>query len=338
MYKYKEFYFPSPTETPTDQVEKLIQFYANPVERERINRDYRKAHGEIPDQYHARVCAAGDTAIQRARSRYIDREFDIHFGQSVHIIAEAGCGKTSTLMTMASGWCRPYVNSTGKKFDYIFVISFGERDYEMWSERGGFVSCFKNAHPDIDIRVACLDDFYTDSIDNACQIIACAQDLVYNKRKDVLLLFDGLSRLVAFANDTMTGGDLGPGGLRFKAKQLMQLCLHSGKMFQPNPGEPDDKVPSLTVVGTLIIDSNNNNLSAILQSSAKGWTNNHIYLSTDAWYYRQIFNYDTCQLEGFTSLDPVKSFNRQGSKVSKDLSVINNYVIEYEQALDKLCL
>lgn len=312
-----------------DQVTHLIQFYEFPENREIMNNTYRGAHGCFPNKYYAEVSADGDTPIQRARARYIDGEFSLFFGQAIHLISEPGCGKTTTLMTIASGFSRAWFNHPGiKKFDYIFVVSFGERDYEMWDEDEGFVSCFKDTVPGVDIRVACLDDFYKGSLDNALQILATAQDLVYKGRKTVAVIFDGLTRLVSLANDTMTG-DLQSGGLKYKAKQILQQYLQSGKMF---PSQEKENA-SLTMIGSLIVDSNGNSTSTILKDSARGWSNNHLYLTRAAWDFK-IKNLRTGVYEGFTSLDPISGFNRQNSMFNRDLSVIQDYINEYYRATE----
>lgn len=308
-----------------DPVTRLIQFYESPQNREIMNNTYKDAHGCTPDKYYAQVSAYGDTPLQRARARYIDGEFCLFMGQSIHLISEPGCGKTTTMMTIASGFSRAWCDSpSAPKFDYIFVVSFGERDYEMWDEKNGFVSCFKDALPEVDIRVACLDDFGEESVDKALQILATAQDLVYKGRKTVAVFFDGLTRLTSLASDVMPG-DLQSGGLKFRAKQVLQHFLKSGKMFQPTRKYEN---VSLTMIGSLIVDSNNNNTSTVLRDAARGWCNNHLYLTRDAWEYKVLDDFSD-RLVGFTSLDPRISINRQRPKYNRDLSVIEKYIHDY---------
>jgi len=316
-----------------DQVTHLIQFYESPQNREIMNTNYEFAHGCSPNEYLAPVSADDDTLLQRARAKFIDDEFSIFFGQAVHIISEPGCGKTTTLKTITSGFSRPYVGyPNSPKFDYIFVISFGERDYEVWDEEDGFVSCFKNASPQVDIRVACLNDSgRAESIDRALQILATAQDLVLKSRKTVALIFDGLTRLTSLASDVMPG-DLLSGGLKYEAKEILQKFLKSGKMFKPLYNGEN---PSLTVIGSLIVDSNNNNTSTVLKDAARGWCNNHIYLTKDAWAY-EIKDYGTDEFVGFTSLDPRISFNRQKPTCDRGLSVIERHLMEYQKEIDDL--
>ena len=313
-----------------DQVTHLIQFYESPQNREILHREFLNTPGEEP---FLDVPVAGymDTLLERMRALYMDEVLTFKYGQAVHIIGRPGEGKTTELKRIVSGFSKPRVISKNPKFDYIFVISFGERDYEVWG-KNGFVNCLTEAHPDVDIRVAWLNDFYEETIDHALQIIHTAMDLVKNKRKDVLLVFDGLSRIVKFYSESSKdpSGIPGPGGLKFKAKQVMQLLLQSAKMLMPQKGETEATAPSLTTVGTLIVDPLNNNISAVLNSDAYGWSNNHIFLTQNTWEYTVVNDY-TGEVEGFTSLDPSTSFNRQAPSRGRSIDIVNTYIQKYKR-------